>query len=210
MLGSKFQLNKITTLIILLVLFSLAVFFGPISSKKSNNLPPAAHNEKLSPEENLLLFAKKVLKEEYIPKKLNLKRTLRTKNLAWYRQKVKLDKETVMIFHYDEGINDKKEHTKFIEIIENKDHKNANLDTVLGVFDKYLNMPKVDKSAWVRTDFGKNFIVYQIVMDNPDGTYDGRTSAIVTDEKGKVSIRIDACHVTMENTAYDKHTCVGQ
>lgn len=196
---------------ILSIIVLLTLVFSTTKYISSTSKPrPAVSYKALSPEENLLTFAKKVLKPKYIPEELSLKKIVRNKNLLWYRQEINFDKNTVIVFHYDEGVDDKKEHTKFIEIMENQHHENANLDTVLSVFNKYLIMPKVDKSEWERTDYGKNFIVYQLVWDNPDRSFDGRTSAIVTNEKGEVSIRIDACHVTTANNDWDKHTCVGQ
>lgn len=100
-----------------------------------------------------------------------------------------------------------KDHKKTQAVLtEEKQQQDDSLETVLRIFNKFYIMPEASKSAWIKQDI-QNGKSYELIIDNPDGSYDTRSSYAVKDSSGTYLIGLIACH-RVPDTDDNRKTCL--
>lgn len=223
--GSNSTQNRSTNLIIgglllaigLIIVATLAVsgiipFDIPFISKNKITPPRVGDGglqfKKGQAENSLSAYSNAVLKEEYRPSGI----VGLSSGTNEARQETRFSRTLAVngkdiYFTYSAGYDDKP-HDQYILIEEKLDKGEHNLDLVLDVFNKYFIMLEAEPQDWKIEDNGKGVTTFEAVFDNPDGSFDTRSSYTVSYKNGSVLVAVSACHKEVQDHQYRDRTCI--
>ncbi len=86
----------------------------------------------------------------------------------------------------------------------------GDLEAVLNIFNKYYNMPNVDKSEWKTTQIPTiNRTKYELIVNETDEYFETRTAFTAKNKtEEKYLVYVMACKITKENSLFAKKTCL--
>ncbi len=86
----------------------------------------------------------------------------------------------------------------------------GDLEAVLNIFNKYYNMPNVDKSEWKTTQIPTiNRTKYELIINETDEYFETRTAFTAKNKtEEKYLVYVMACKITKENSLFTKKSCL--
>ncbi|OGH12128.1 MAG: hypothetical protein A2776_01185 [Candidatus Levybacteria bacterium RIFCSPHIGHO2_01_FULL_40_10] len=162
----------------------------------------------VTPSEQSLTFAKKVLKPEYIPGTLNLKKIVHPEQqYVEYRNKAISDEDS-FTFQAEEWTNGTELGQYISKDVSN--NPNGEEETVVKVLDKYFLLPKDASGRIKKKEYDNGMIGYEIILEQNSSFIDSIIAYAVPDpvNLGAILIRIGACHIKSEAPEYAQHSCL--
>ena len=164
--------------------------------------------------QEIVAFAKQIMKPEYVPRTLNISQTILGDNTQVIKHIQKIDENSNMVLTYKKGQDG---NSLFISVEILTEHLNGNLvssssnklETAVGFFNKYMLMPRASVNDWKESSPKEFIYTYELVTDNPDGTFDTRSAYLVDniDKIGDTGL-IAACQIQPEDPLLNKSkTC---
>lgn len=163
-----------------------------------------------SPEDQLLLFSKQVLKPQFAPKALDLQKIIHKPQEYVEYSTTRAFDGNIFEFLAETDLDDKELGQYISGDVEGS---GVDSDEVIQTLNNFFILPDNSSQILQRKEYpNRNLVGYEIILDHNKNYLDSIIAYVIpnTTDNGTIWIRIGACHIKAEAPEYLNNSCLAK